>query len=107
MIKGTDNRPLNREFLGRNDMGPDSMNLLIPNELEKRLKRNVSKGRAEVKPLYVGIMRPNSFFGKKPCVANNMAREMFTYQNNLQFVCCNEIGLTYYKCFIIMKLLKM
>ena len=63
VINGTDNRPFNGESLGRNEIGPDNINLLIPNELEKRLIRKVNKGRAEVKSLNLEIIAPNSFLG--------------------------------------------
>ena len=91
VIKRTDNRPFSGESLGKNAIGPVSMNLLMPNELEKRLNRKVSRGRAELKSLYVGIVLPLSSVGKNPFVANNMAREILTYENNLQFVSSDEI----------------
>ena len=47
--KGNDMRPLNAEPLGRNRIGPDKKNLLIPKDEVKMLKIKVISGSAELK----------------------------------------------------------
>ena len=49
--KGTDSKPLKAESFGRNFIGPDKKNLVIPKDEEKRLRINVRRGKAELKSL--------------------------------------------------------
>ena len=63
---------------GRNWIGPDRKNLVIPKDDAKRLRINVKRGNAELKSLKVAIVSPLASFGKKPSVANNIASEMLT-----------------------------
>ena len=76
--KGIERSPFKAEFLGRKDMGPLKKNLLMPKELANKLKINVRSGRAELKSSYWDTVKPSSFLGKKPSVANNIAREILT-----------------------------
>ena len=43
---GTETRPSNNEFSGKNEIGPNNKNFDIPKELEKMLSKNVIIGRA-------------------------------------------------------------
>ena len=54
--KGNESRPLNAESFGRNWIGPERKNLLIPKDEAKRLMINVKRGEAELKSLYVAIV---------------------------------------------------
>ena len=47
--KGNDMSPLNAEALGRNRIGPDKKNLLIPKDEVKMLRIKVISGSAELK----------------------------------------------------------
>ena len=47
--KGTEKSPLNDESFGRNRIGPDKKNFVIPKDEAKRLIINVIRGRAELK----------------------------------------------------------
>ena len=47
--KGIDSSPLNAESFGRNWIGPERKNLLIPKEEENKLKRKVIRGKASLK----------------------------------------------------------
>ena len=47
--KGIDKSPLNAELLGRNLIGPDKKNLLIPQDEANILKTKVIRGNAELK----------------------------------------------------------
>ena len=49
--KGMEKSPLNSESLGRNRMGPDKKNFVIPKDEAKRLTINVNRGKAELKSL--------------------------------------------------------
>ena len=46
---GIDKSPLHAESLGRNRIGPDKKNLVIPKDEQNRLEIKVSRGRAELK----------------------------------------------------------
>ena len=48
---GIDKIPLNGEFLGRNLIGPDKKNLLIPKDEVKILKIKVRRGKAALNSL--------------------------------------------------------
>ena len=54
--KGNESRPLNAESFGRNWIGPERKNLLIPNDEANKLKRKVRSGRAALKVLNVVIV---------------------------------------------------
>ena len=47
--KGIESSPLNAESFGRNWIGPERKNLLIPKEEENKLKRKVIRGKASLK----------------------------------------------------------
>ena len=49
--KGIDKSPLNAELSGRNLIGPDKKNLLIPKDEAKILKIKVRRGKEELKSL--------------------------------------------------------
>ena len=46
---GIDKSPLNGDSFGRNRIGPDRKNLLIPKDAEKMLQMKVMRGKAELK----------------------------------------------------------
>ena len=48
-IKGIDRSPFRAESFGKNWIGPDKKNLVIPKEEDKRLKMKVRRGKAELK----------------------------------------------------------
>ena len=48
LIKGKDSRPSKAESFGKNLIGPDKKNFVIPKDEEKRLKINVRRGKAEL-----------------------------------------------------------
>ena len=47
--KGIEKSPLNVDSIGRNRIGPDKKNFVIPKDEQNRLKIKVSRGRAELK----------------------------------------------------------
>ena len=49
--KGIDSSPFKAESFGKNWIGPDKKNLLIPKDEENRLRMNVRRGKAELKLL--------------------------------------------------------
>ena len=63
LTKGTDSIPLNAELLGRNFIGPDKKNLLIPKDAAKRLMIKVIRGKAEFRSSNHCIVTPSAFFG--------------------------------------------
>ena len=81
--KGNESRPLNAESFGRNWIGPERKNLLIPKDEANKLKRKVTSGRAALKVSNVVIVSPASFFGKNPSIANNIDKEMLTCNDNM------------------------
>ena len=81
--KGIENSPLTADSLVINWMGPARKNFDIPNDVEKMLNTNVISGKAEFKSCGSDIVSPPSFFGKNPSVANNIDREMLTYNDNM------------------------
>ena len=56
--KGIESSPLNAESFGRNWIGPERKNLLIPNDEANKLKRKVRSGRAALKVSNVVIVKP-------------------------------------------------
>ena len=78
VINGMDNRPFKAEFLGKKGIGPVRKNLLMPKEEVNTLKRNVKRGRAELKSSKAEMVFPISFFGKNPSVVNRIASEILT-----------------------------
>ena len=92
--KGNDRIPLNGESFGRNLIGPERKNLLIPNDAANRLKRKVIRGKAALKVSNFGTGKPNSFLGKTPSVTNKIARDVFT---------CNDIRCIEYRLNFILK----
>ena len=56
--KGIESRPLNAESFGRNWIGPERKNLLIPKDEANKLKRKVRSGRADLKVSNVVILKP-------------------------------------------------
>ena len=61
-MKGIDTNPLNAESLGKNRIGPDKKNLLIPNDEGNRLIRKVTRGTADLNSSKVCIVSPASVF---------------------------------------------
>ena len=55
--------------------------MLIPNDEANKLKRKVRSGRAALKVSNVVIVVPSSLFGKNPSMANNIDKEMLTYND--------------------------
>ena len=47
--KGIEKSPLEAESFGKNWIGPDKKNLVIPKDEEKRLKMKVRRGKIELK----------------------------------------------------------
>ena len=70
--KGNDNKPENKESLGRKGKGPLSRNFDSPKAAEHRLSKNVTTGHLE----RLDPAIPSTSGGKKPCVANIIAREI-------------------------------
>ena len=76
--KGIESSPLNAESFGRNWIGPERKNLLIPKDEANKLKRKVIRGRAALKFSNVDIVLPISSFGKNPSIAKSIDKEMLT-----------------------------
>ena len=53
---GIERSPLNAELFGRNWIGPERKNLLIPNDEANKLKRNVRRGKMELRDWNAGIV---------------------------------------------------
>ena len=49
--KGIEKSPLKAEFFGRNGMGPDKKNFVMPKDEAKRLIINDIRGKAELRSL--------------------------------------------------------
>ena len=81
--KGIESSPLNAESFGRNWIGPERKNLLIPKDEANKLKRKVIRGMAALKVSNVDIVLPRSSFGKNPSVAKSIAKEMLTCNDNM------------------------
>ena len=79
--KGNESKPLNAESFGRNWIGPERKNLLIPKDEANKLKRKVRSGRAALKVSNVVIVKPSASFGKNPSMANSIDKDMLTYND--------------------------
>ena len=73
-IKGNDNNPENKDSLLRKGTGPLSRNFDSPKADENRLSKKVATGNVE----RLDTASPCASGGKKPCVANMIAREICT-----------------------------
>ena len=63
LTKGIDIIPLNAELFGRNWIGPDKKNLLIPKEAANRLMIKVIRGKAAFRSSNHCIVTPSASFG--------------------------------------------
>ena len=71
-IKGKDNKPENNDSLLKKGRGPLSRNFDSPKAAEHRLSKKVTTGHLE----RLDPAIPSTSGGKKPCVANIIAREI-------------------------------
>ena len=78
VIKGVHAKFFMAELLGRNCIGPFRKNFVVPNEAANKLKKNVKRGRNELKVGKDKLELPYSSKLKNPSLVNSIANEMLT-----------------------------